>query len=286
MRALLLSSLGPTIQLNVNLPQHLARVKTDPNQLETALLNLAANARDAMAGEGRILISAEEQTLTTEQNGLPAGRYVRLAVSDSGTGMDATTLKRAVEPFFTTKGVGKGTGLGLSMVHGLAEQSGGRLVLRSNPGAGTTAEIWLPALDEAIRHVADQPVASSDPQRTAKPLTVLAVDDDELVLFGTAGMLEAAGHHVITARSASEALDLLRVAQVDMLITDHAMPLMNGAQLAAVARQSRPHLPILLVSGYAELPAAVPALPLRRLAKPFSQSELFDAIEQLRAGGA
>jgi len=286
MRALLLSSLGPTIQLDVNLPQHLARVKTDPNQLETALLNLSANARDAMAGEGRILISAEEQTLTTEQNGLPAGRYVRLAVSDSGTGMDATTLKRAVEPFFTTKGVGKGTGLGLSMVHGLAEQSGGRLVLRSNPGAGTTAEIWLPALDEAIRHVADQPVASSDPQRTAKPLTVLAVDDDELVLFGTAGMLEAAGHHVITARSASEALDLLRVAQVDMLITDHAMPLMNGAQLAAVARQSRPHLPILLVSGYAELPAAVPALPLRRLAKPFSQSELFDAIEQLRAGGA
>lgn len=288
MQPLLHSSLGPTIQLQVELPQQLARVQTDPNQLETALLNLAANARDAMAGEGRILIAAEECALTSEQSGLPVGRYVRLALSDSGTGMDEATLKRAVEPFFTTKGVGKGTGLGLSMVHGLAEQSGGRLMLHSSPGLGTTAEIWLPALEQD--EAASIPAHSSPPEDRqrpiADPLTLLAVDDDELVLFGTAGMLEAAGHRVLTARSGGEALDLLQTNQIDVLITDHAMPLMSGAQLAAVVRGTHPGLPILLVSGYADLPSATPALPLRRLAKPFSQNELLDAVEQLSIGEA
>ncbi|GLZ23583.1 hypothetical protein Pstu01_02530 [Stutzerimonas stutzeri] len=284
MKELLLSSLGPTIQLQVELPARLAQVKTDPNQLETALLNLAANARDAMSGVGRIRIAAEELTLPEEQNGLPAGRYVRLDLNDNGSGMDEATLKRAAEPFFTTKGVGKGTGLGLSMVHGLAEQSGGRLVLRSSPGAGTTAEIWLPALaaeNAPASAPVSMPAPDESPRRTTKPLTLLAVDDDELVLFSTAGILEAAGHRVLTARSAGEALDLLQVNQVDILITDHAMPLMSGAQLAAVVRESRPQLPILLVSGYAELPSTAPALPLHRLAKPFSQDELLDAIEQL-----
>ncbi len=284
MKELLLSSLGPTIQLQVELPARLAQVKTDPNQLETALLNLAANARDAMSGVGRIRIAAEELTLPEEQNGLPAGRYVRLDLSDSGSGMDEATLKRAAEPFFTTKGVGKGTGLGLSMVHGLAEQSGGRLVLRSSPGAGTTAEVWLPALaaeNAPASAPVSTPAADESPRRTTKPLTLLAVDDDELVLFSTAGILEAAGHRVLTARSAGEALDLLQVNQVDILVTDHAMPLMSGAQLAAVVRETRPQLPILLVSGYAELPSTAPALALQRLAKPFSQHELLDAIEQL-----
>ncbi len=284
MQALLLSSLGPTIQLEVELPQRLARVKTDPNQLETALLNLAANARDAMAGVGHIRITAEELSLAEEQNGLPAARYVRLELSDSGAGMDDATLKRAVEPFFTTKGVGKGTGLGLSMVHGLAEQSGGRLVLRSSPGAGTTAEIWLPALqaENGPASAPATPAHEETPRRASKPLTLLAVDDDELVLFSTAGILEAAGHRVLSARSAGEALDLLRVNQVDILITDHAMPLMSGAQLAAVVRETRPQLPVLLVSGYAELPSANSALPLQRLAKPFTQDQLLDSIEQLR----
>ncbi|KZX51874.1 PAS domain-containing protein [Stutzerimonas frequens] len=286
MKELLLSSLGPTIQLQVELPTWLARVKTDPNQLETALLNLAANARDAMAGVGHIRIAAEELTLTEEQNGLPAARYVRLELSDSGTGMDEATLKRAVEPFFTTKGVGKGTGLGLSMVHGLAEQSGGRLVLRSSPGAGTTAEIWLPALQAEYGppSAPATPAHEETPRCVPKPLTLLAVDDDELVLFSTAGILEAAGHRVLSARSAGEALDLLRVNQVDILITDHAMPLMSGAQLAAVVRETRPQLPVLLVSGYAELPSTTPALALHRLAKPFTPDQLLDAIEQLRGG--
>src|SRR3546814_824988 len=129
-----------------------------------------------MAGEGRILIVAEQVTLPSEQHGLAAGRYVRLNVSDSGTGMDETTLKRAVEPFFTTKGVGKGTGLGLSMVHGLAEQSGGRLVLRSSPGAGTTAQIWLPALeDEPAADPTHSPSPHELPRRNMRPLSVLAV---------------------------------------------------------------------------------------------------------------
>ncbi len=170
------------------------------------------------------------------------------------------------------------------MVLGLAEQSGGRLVLRSSPGAGTTAEIWLPALAAEYAPASapvSTPAPDESPRRTTKPLTLLAVDDDELVLFSTAGILEAAGHRVLTARSAGEALDLLQVNQVDILITDHAMPLMSGAQLAAVVRETRPQLPILLVSGYAELPSTAPALPLHRLAKPFSQDELLDAIEQL-----
>ena len=284
MKELLLSSLGPTIELQVDLPARLARVKTDPNQLETALLNLAANARDAMSGVGHIRIAAEELTCHAEQNGLAPGRYVRLALSDSGSGMDAATLARAAEPFFTTKGVGKGTGLGLSMVHGLAEQSGGRLALRSVRGAGTTAEIWLPALTEDHEPApapATAPMRDESLRRAVTPLTLLAVDDDELVLFSTAGILEAAGHQVLTARSAGEALDVLHVNEVDVLITDHAMPLMSGAQLAAVVRETRPHLPILLVSGYAELPSTAPQLPLHRLAKPFSQDQLLDAIEQL-----
>ena len=145
MKELLLSSLGPTIQLQVELPARLAQVKTDPNQLETALLNLAANARDAMSGVGRIRIAAEELTLPEEQNGLPAGRYVRLDLNDNGSGMDEATLKRAAEPFFTTKGSARAPGSGCPWSMGWPSNPASRLVLRSSPGAGTTAEIWLPA---------------------------------------------------------------------------------------------------------------------------------------------
>src|SRR5262249_53077580 len=145
MSGLIERSIGPSVELAVVVPADLAPVLTDANQLETALLNLAVNARDAMPDGGRITIPADAAgPRAAAEIGLSPGGYVRLAVIDEGVGMDEETLRRAMEPFFTTKGVGKGTGLGLPMVHGLAEQSGGRLTIASRPGAGTRIELWLP----------------------------------------------------------------------------------------------------------------------------------------------
>ena len=284
MRDLLVRSLGPSVVLETSFPEQLSLVETDPNQLESALLNLAVNARDAMAGHGRIIIAAREQRLDDGEHGLLPGRYVCLSVTDTGEGMDEVVLKRASEPFFTTKGVGKGTGLGLSMVHGLALQSGGTLVLESRPGVGTTANIWLPALDDGSVTAAE-PVwqASPDPAWQGPLLTILAVDDDELVLLNTADMLSEHGHRVLSARSAQDALVMLGQLKVDLVITDHAMPQMTGVQLAEQLRVSHPQLPVILVSGYAELPPEI-GQDLPRLAKPFSQQALLQIIGQTAAG--
>ena len=210
MRGLLERSIGPSVELRIELAPDVGPVFTDANQLEIALLNLAVNARDAMPEGGRITIEAENVLLGAKSElALTPGAYVRLSVIDQGEGMDEQTLARATEPFFTTKGVGKGTGLGLPMVHGLAEQSGGRLVLHSQPGQGTRIELWLPQADHA-RRPAD---ARRGPFRRAAmgagSLTILAVDDDELVLTNTAAMLEDLGHRVIVASSAEIALTRL-----------------------------------------------------------------------------
>src|SRR5206468_3170470 len=168
-------SLGPYVSIETRFPLKLPKVQADPNQLELALLNLAMNASDAMPEGGPLILSAREET--SAGGAMPAGRYVCFSVIDAGTGMDEATLARATEPFFTTKGPGKGTGLGLSMVHGVAEQSGGRLVLQSHVGKGTTAELWLPvaqAIAEASKEPSKPPVAASDHEG----LVVLAVDDD------------------------------------------------------------------------------------------------------------
>ncbi|HEY0233969.1 MAG TPA: PAS domain S-box protein, partial [Afipia sp.] len=153
---LMQSSLGPMVTLETRFPPTLSAVRADANQLEMALLNLAVNSRDAMPSGGSVTISARDETVTDDKaSGIRGGQYVCLSVTDTGEGMDETTLARAAEPFFTTKGVGKGTGLGLSMVHGLAEQFGGRFVLKSKPHGGTTAEIWLPAASAAAMGAAD-----------------------------------------------------------------------------------------------------------------------------------
>jgi CheY-like chemotaxis protein len=189
--------------------------------------------------------------------------------------MDEATLKRAAEPFFTTKGIGRGTGLGLSMVHGLAEQSGGRLVLSSRKGKGTTAELWLPLAAATATH--DDTVSASDaaPSST-RPLTVLAVDDDRLVLMNTVAMLEEMGHTVLEATSGQQALEILRQhATLDLLITDEAMPQMTGLQLAKTVRAERPGLPIILATGYAEVPREST---LPKLSKPFFQEDLVRAV--------
>jgi CheY-like chemotaxis protein len=207
---------------------------------------------------------------------LRPGRYVRLTMSDTGEGMDAETLARATEPFFTTKGTGKGTGLGLSMVHGMVEQLGGQLILHSKPGEGTAAEIWLPAAERPAEIDGTEAPAAAI-ERT-KALTILAVDDDALVLANTRAMLEDLGHTVVMAYSGEQALEQLeRASDVELVITDHAMPKMTGSDLAKRITARRPGMPIILATGYAELPAGTDAT-LPRLAKPYRQDALAYAI--------
>jgi PAS domain S-box-containing protein len=231
-------TLGQSVSIETHFPLNLSLVSTDANQLEMALLNLAVNARDAMPRGGKIIIAADEEALDLgNSNKMKPGRYVRLSVTDTGVGMDEETLKRAMEPFFTTKGVGKGTGLGLPMVHGLAEQFGGRFVLRSRVGEGTKAEIWLPT---AERLATREPIPSPAPavKRYYEPLVVLAVDDDPLVLTNTVAMLEELGHTAIEASSGRRALEILRDDNsIDVVVTDQVMPGMTGAELAKTIRE-------------------------------------------------
>ena len=280
MSALLESSIGPSISIDKQFAAALPAVKADAHHLETSLLNLVVNARDAMPDGGVIGISANPEYHAGGGTGeLEPGDYVRLEVSDTGEGMDETILARVTEPFFTTKGVGKGTGLGLSMVHGMAGQLGGKLVINSEKGKGTTVEVWLPvAISEP------EPAQGLDHASLVEsmgPLDILAVDDDPLVLTNTTAMLEELGHHVIEASSGPQALELLRDREVDLIITDHAMPVMTGMQLAAIVRTERPEIPIVLATGYAELPRRS-KLPknIPRLAKPFGDSALSEAISQ------
>ena len=271
MTDLLESTLGADAQIQTRFPLSLSQVVADENQLELALLNLCVNARDAMKEGGQIVISARQERLEAGPAAtLPAGTYVCLSVSDSGEGMSPETLARATEPFFTTKGVGKGTGLGLSMIHGMAEQMGGRLVLKSKLGEGTTAEIWLPAfsgMDE--KRKVQAPAAVPAAQRA---LRVLAVDDDRLVLFNTTAMLEELGHTVMEAICGEDALELLRQQAFDLVITDQAMPKMTGLQLMQTIRTEWPDLPVIIATGYAEMPAGEAKVP--QLRKPFTEKEL------------
>lgn len=269
-------SLGPVASLETEFPESLPAISTDPAQLETAVLNLVVNARDAMPGGGLIRVKATEERIA-EGGILPAGHYVRVAVSDNGEGMDEETLKQAATPFFTTKGVGKGTGLGLSMVQGLAGQSGGKLVLKSRLGEGTTAELWFPAAE--AEDVVEQPEQSApETVNSPRPLRILAVDDDGLVLMNTALMLEDLGHTVCEATTGVEALGILRQKSFDLVISDHAMPRMTGSQLALAIRSEWPDMPVILATGFAEIPEGGGIIDVPRLGKPFSQAQLAEAI--------
>jgi len=276
MADLLQRSIGVAVHIETAFPRGLPPALVDANQLELALLNLVVNARDAMPEGGTIRITGREE-VRERPAGVPPGRYVCLSVQDSGVGMDGETLAKAQEPFFTTKGVGKGTGLGLSMVQGLAEQSNGRLVLMSRSGEGTTAEIWLPIAQRPGARgqtPADKGVAVP---ATTRSLTVLAVDDDPLVLENIATMLEDLGHRSLAARSGHEALDIFaRTETIELVITDQAMPRMTGLELAERLASERPGLPVILASGYAELEGEAR---LPRLRKPFDQFALALAIK-------
>jgi PAS domain S-box-containing protein len=275
---LLHRSLGPSIEMVQDLPAGMPSARADANQVELALLNLAVNSRDAMLDGGTLTIALDVKE-TDAVNDLAAGRYVRLTVSDTGDGMDNETLGKAIEPFFSTKEVGKGTGLGLSMIHGLAQQLKGALRLSSAPGHGTRAELWLPVTEGVAQ--AAVPEASGNAPDTKRRATLLFVDDDFLISLSTTSLLEDLGHTVVTASSGPEALEVLRGdGLIDMMITDYAMPGMTGVQLAEQARALRPELPILLATGYAELPTRA-KFELPRLNKPYQQKELAEQIAGL-----
>ncbi|HEX4150673.1 MAG TPA: response regulator, partial [Steroidobacteraceae bacterium] len=281
MEELLRRALGLAIELRCNFAHGLPPVLADANQLELALLNIALNARDAMPDGGKLVITAiaEARQDTGADSRLLPGEYLRISIRDTGVGMDETTLAKATDPFFTTKGPGKGTGLGLSMVHGLAAQSGGRLRLDSAPGAGTTVHLWLPraqVVEQSVRNVERLNLAPAPHQ----PCRVLLVDDDLLVLTGTAALIEDLGHTTIEAHSAAEALATLGAgAEIDVVITDYAMPGMTGLQLAQTIQERYPGLPIILATGYAELPADPAKYRVSKIAKPCTQDEIGNAIQ-------
>jgi PAS domain S-box-containing protein len=275
---LLERSLGPRVVLRLDLPEGLPPARIDANQLELAILNLAINARDAMPEGGSIEIKVAKHEVQNNAV-LKPGTYLKLSVVDTGAGMTPEILKRAIEPFFSSKPLGKGTGLGLSMVHGLVVQLGGTLELSSAVGKGTTATMVLP-IATSVPEAETRAVA---PQQIKRSAIILFVDDDPLIAMSTTEMLEDLGHRVIGASSALHALDILRSEQpIDLMVTDHVMPGMTGIELAAATRQVRPSLPILLATGYAELPEGT-QVDLPRLAKPYHQDQLRDRLEQLLA---
>lgn len=280
MTDLLQRAIGPSIAVQTSFPLVLPKALSDANQLESALLNLAVNARDAMPDGGALMIAAKARTVAAgDIADLKPGRYICLSVTDEGEGMDAETLEKATAPFFTTKGIGKGTGLGLSMVAGVMGQSGGKLVLESAIGKGTTAVLWLPQAEEGDMP-ADLAGEAAD-MVAVRPLRILAVDDDPLVLMNTVLMLEDLGHIPVEATSGEDALRILKSdPEIGLVITDHAMPRMSGSQLAAKIHEQQPDMRIVLATGYAELPEGSDRS-LPRLAKPFSQDELASIIAQV-----
>ncbi|WP_332811525.1 hybrid sensor histidine kinase/response regulator [Sphingomonas sp.] len=278
MADLVASTSGPRIKLVIDVEEQLPPAKADSNQLEMALLNLAVNARDAMPDGGTLTISAKAEALDgAASSRLAPGAYVRLSVADTGVGMDEETMLRAIEPFFSTKGVGRGTGLGLSMVHGLAAQLGGDLQLRSKRGLGTIVDLWLPV----FKGESEAPAVPADGEHRVASGTALLVDDEESVRVSTAEMLTDLGYDVVEASSAEEALELVEQGlQPDVVITDHLMPGMTGADLARALRERR--LPVLIISGYSDVDEIAPDL--QRLSKPFRQADIAVALAALTGG--
>jgi len=282
MRDLIASSVGPTVEVRVRYGSNLPPALADPNQLELAILNLCVNARDAMPDGGPLTITVEEVTISPGlEPALSPGLYVRLSVIDAGCGMDAATLARAVEPFYSTKETGRGTGLGLSMVHGLAAQLGGRFVLSSVLGQGTRADLYLPIADNTP--IPDRNSDARIAPTIDRPLAILLVDDEDLVRQGTAEMIRDLGHTVSEARSGAEALAMLTSGvAADVVITDYKMPRMDGAELARRLLDIHPVLPILIITGYTGTTDDVLHLP--RLPKPFGQAEIAAALASLVEG--
>ena len=279
MKELIERTIGPMVAVDLELDDDVPRALVDINQLEMAILNLAVNGRDAMDGAGKLSIRLDSLRID-EHPELHSGHYVRIAVNDTGAGMDPETLAQAMEPFFTTKGIGKGTGLGLSMVHGLANQSGGTFRLHSQVGVGTTASLFIPVSHQSVATSATAATGGLTNSGEREPLKILAVDDDGLVLFGTIALLEDLGHQVVEANSGQQAVELFQTQRdFDLVITDQAMPNMTGVELARTLHESQSNLPVILASGYAEMPEGAGTHIAHRLEKPFGEQALKEAID-------
>ncbi len=294
MHDLLRTSVGSRVRLRTELDPSLRRALVDPTQIELVLLNLAINARDAMEG-GSLCIETVNARLGEPRRPEepPAGDYVMVAVADTGSGMPPEVAAKAFEPFFTTKPVGKGSGLGLAQVYGFAKQSGGGVSIETAPGLGTTVKVYLPAAPAAAgegEEAAPGPGGEAPPDaagRAARPAFILLVDDDKAVREVTASTLRDLGHTVVEADGGPAALDLLnRPAQrVDLLVVDFAMPGMNGVEVARGARTARPGLPVLFVTGYADLSALAGTGEDRIVQKPFRTEELERKVARCLAEG-
>jgi signal transduction histidine kinase len=285
MSDLLTRTIGATVAIQRRLEPDLWPILADPSQIEVSLLNLALNARDAMPQGGTLWletanIPAGDPRLPAELSGDPGGDFVRVSVADGGVGMSQEVRERAIEPFFTTKDVGKGTGLGLSMVYGVAKQSGGIATIDSAVGRGTTVAIFLPRATVAAAPPLPEAVRPDVPQNVATG-RILVIDDDAGVREVTVGALLDAGYEPIETDSGKAGLDLLKRGEaVDLVIVDYAMPGLTGIEVARIIRESWPHLPIILVTGYTEtglaenLPAGV-----QIVKKPFRIADLLARID-------
>ena len=290
MREIFAGTLGASISIRIVMEPALPPLLVDRAQLETVLVNLAVNARDAMPDGGSLTLSATAETVGATGRphaGLVAGKYVRLEVADTGTGMDAATLARACEPFFTTKPPGQGTGLGLAMARGFAQQSGGSFAISSKPATGTTVRLWFPAVPAAIPLMPAATLGQPAVRQPGDARHLLVVDDDPLVRAVIVDHLEERGYTATEAGDGLKALALLDAGlQIDLLLTDFAMPGMNGAVLIREARRRRPVLPALLLTGYADpgLEALVdrrPGVGTVLLRKPISGAELAGQVAAL-----
>jgi signal transduction histidine kinase/CheY-like chemotaxis protein len=278
-------AIGPEVRLVTRSQPDLRSAWADPNQLELAILNLALNARDAMAAGGTLSIEAQNRRADCDllPPELAAADYVVVSVSDTGTGMNQATLERVFEPFFTTKEVGRGSGLGLSIVHGFAAQSGGMVQIDSRPGEGTQVDLWLPCAPvPATSHAEGEP----DPLVTIpEQARILVCDDDPAVLAFVGSVLREAGCTVFEAETPCRALEIVAEGwPLDLLLVDYAMPEMNGVAVIDRARSRQRGLRALLMSGHADVLHAggAPGIPL--LAKPFKVAELRRRIAELLAG--
>ncbi|MBS0639280.1 MAG: response regulator [Proteobacteria bacterium] len=288
LKEILATTLGPTVTVEIDCPSDTVAL-ADPSQLDTVLVNLAVNARDAMPQGGRLTLSAAPEAVADDRPlpvELKAGRYVRLSVADTGLGMDETVLRRASEPFFTTKPVGQGTGLGLAMARGFVQQSGGALAIDSKVGQGTVVTLWLPQAEAATcAHTGTTVLAPG----SVLDMELLVVDDDDLVLQAVAGNLAQAGYRVTTASDGLAALAKLDDGAVPaLLVTDYAMPGMNGTRLINEARRKIPDLPAVLITGYADRDAETLQAGIggrvEVLRKPVQTDSLITCITRLTTG--
>ena len=286
---LLTHTLGGLVDLEWKVSKDIADPFADRAQLELALVNLIINARDAMLDGGTVTVLVENRHAgPSEIPGLPGGDYVRLAVSDRGTGIAPEHIEKVLEPFFTTKDVGKGSGLGLPMVYGFAKQSNGAFRLESQVDKGTTAELWLPRASEQLPEMEQNPDHEGPEAPSIRPLKILLVDDHPEVRTTTAALLQELGHTVVEASNGGEALTALNdgARECDLVISDYAMPHLSGTEFVRRARRICPEMPALIITGYAESDA-VRDRPedVDILLKPFTPRALENAIARICGSG-